>query len=510
MDSEEKEEEALQSAVSCPKVSTPRPIPHLPLEIATAVVNHLECCELDYNFNRSVWPIHTQDCIRNVQKARLISRDFLHGSALLFGKLLSNTVFTLTPKCLDFLDQLSQNAELSSYIRTLTFGSTYIPQLKPYRQRALEMKWGGNADLDAANQEIFRAWHFLYEIQTMNFKTGRTEETLTRIFRQFKSLQNFRFRPHVEMIRGVPYPRKLTWPTKEIRLTLTEETAELGHAVLERFRIAVYNDLHRVFSIIQKALSKSNLHPKSLLSTPQCTSHRQKGLLAFYIPPTIPLSHIFNHLKQFYWAVPPAPKRLMNSTRHFTTMLSSILNNAPHLKTLHIICTDYPIHDNPKCRYLPSSLKQTPHLTLLDLEGIDIDRDSLLALAGKSLRKLRLSHISNVTCAEWSSLLQEIKDNNPLKWLKLHCGRRGICVAHGSMECRCGDIPENVLKAMSRAGTVVMCEGSGSWRGNEMVYQNGEAVGPHILQDACYVDRWARFGLPFTVSEDGSHLAGTI
>lgn len=96
---------------------------------------------------------------------------------------LSNTVFTLTPKCLEFLDQLSQNVELSNAIRTLTFGSTYIPQLKPYRKRALEKKWSVNADLDVANQEIFKTWHIFYEVQKGDFKNGQMEEILSKIFR---------------------------------------------------------------------------------------------------------------------------------------------------------------------------------------------------------------------------------------------------------------------------------------------------------------------------------------
>lgn len=108
---------------------------------------------------------------------------------------LSNTVFTLTPKCLEFLDQLSQNVELSNAIRTLTFGSTYIPQLKPYRKRALEKKWSVNADLDVANQEIFMAWHFLYEVQKGDFKNGRREEILSKIFVNLRASETFDFVP---------------------------------------------------------------------------------------------------------------------------------------------------------------------------------------------------------------------------------------------------------------------------------------------------------------------------
>lgn len=490
-------------------VSPPRPTPYLPLEITTAIVNHLECCELDYDFNKSIWPIHTRDCIRNVQKARLISRDFLNGSAQLFGKLLSNTVFTLTPKCLQFLDHLSLNAELSSSIRTLTFGSTYISQLKPYRQRALQKKGSMNADLDAANQEIFKAWHSLNEIQTVDFNTGRAEEILSRIFRQFKGLRNLRFHPHVKMIRGNPYLGELTWPTKELRLMLAERTAKLGHVVLDRFRLAVYDDCYKIFPMIQRALSNSGVHLKSLISTPQRKSQRRKGLLAFYNPSPVPLSNIFGQMTLFYWTLPAAPQRLMNSTRRFTTMLSSILKNAPYLKSLHIIGTEY--YTNIKCRYLSLPLKRPPRLDLLDLEGIDIDRDSLIALVSNNLRKLRLAYIPNISGEDWSHVLQDIKNSTALELLKLHCGKREICLTHGSVDCNCGVIPESVLKAISSERTVVvLCQGSGTWRGNEMVYRDGEAFEPRSHADVCYNDRWSDLGLPFTISRDGSYVAGTI
>lgn len=462
--------------IGCLKVPPSRSAPYLPVEITTAIVKFLECYELDYDFNRCVWPIHTKDCIRNVQKARLISRDFLYGSAQLFGKLLSDTVFTLTPKCLEFLDGLSQNVELSSSIRTLTFGSTYIPQLKPYRQYTLEKKWSTNADLDAANQEIFKAWHFLYDAQKADFKTGRTEEILIRIFRQFKNLKNIRFRPHVKMIRGRPYSGKFTWPTKELRLMLTKGTAELGHAVLERFRMAVYDDCYTIFPMIQRALSKSGVHLESLISTSQRELQRRKGLLAFYDPPTVPLSPIFGQMKLFYWAIPAAPKRLKNSTRRFTTMLSSTLNNAPHLKSLHIIYTEDP--DGPKCPHLSLTLKRPPQLELLDLEGIDIDRDSLLALVSNKLRRLRLSYIPNISSRDWVKILQVIETSTPLRALTWFCARHERYRTHISGNRSCNFIPESYVKMMSSGGTVAFGEGWEPGVGYEIVYRKGEAVGP--------------------------------
>lgn len=442
-----------------------------------------------------------------MQKARLISRDFLHGAAQLFGKLLSNTVFTLTPGCLEFLDELSRNIQLSRSIRTLTFGSTYIPQLKPYRERALRDKGGSDTTMTAVNDEIIRAWHITYELQKGLFKNGEIERNLSKILSQFKGLKNIRFRPHVKIVRCSPYTGRLVWPTKELQSILTTTTAKLGHAVIETFRKSVYDDIYVVFPIIQKALSMSGLRLESLVSTSLNEPQRQKGLLAFYDRPMIPLSDMFGHMRLFYWAVPASPKRLMNSTRRFTTMLSSILNNAPNLKAFHIVCTVYP---KPKIRHLPMNLAQTPQLELLDLEGIGIDRDSLLALVSNQLRKLRLAQIPDPSSEDWAQILHDIRNRTPLGWLKLECGLRERCLTHGNALCNCGTIPESVFKSISSKGTIVLCIGDGSWRGSRMVYRMGEALGPRDEPDVRWINRLSRFGLPFTLSHDGSHLAGTI
>jgi hypothetical protein len=475
------------------------PAPYLPLEIATAIVNYLECCEFDYDFNQSIWPVHTPACVRNVQKARLISRDFLYGAAPLFGKLLSSTVLTVTPGCLKFLDHLSQNLELSSSIRTLTFGSTYIPRLKLNGRMALKQRYSEGGTLDIVNEEIFGAWDRCYKEQKKFFENGGAEKVLTRIFSQFKGLRNIRLRPNTG---------PLLWPTKELRLMLPTPTANLGHALIERFSKLVFDDIQFVYPIIQTALSTSNTNLESLIYTLRYHWKWRKGmLLSFFEQPTTPFSPVFGHMKMFYWTIPASPKRLMHSTQQFTTMLSLILNNAPHLKSLHLIGDKYSV---PRCRGLSQFLLAAPQLELLDIEGIDIDRASLLALISNKLRKLRLCQLRASRGEDWRQVYLDIAKMTALEWLELTYGTREICLSHGTTLCHCGSVPENVFESISLDGTVVMCVGEGRWRGTQMVDKNGKAIWTYDLPSICRIDHQYRFGLPMTMSKDGSHLAGTV
>jgi hypothetical protein len=194
-------------------------------------------------------------------------------------------------------------------------------------------------------KKVFGAWDRCYKEQRKLFENGGAEKVLTRIFSKFKGLQNIRLRPNT---------RPLLWPTKELWLMLPAPTANLGHALIKRFSKSVFDDIHFVYPIIQTALSTSNTDLKSLKYTLRYHWKWRKGmLLSFFEQPTTPFSQVFGHMKIFYWTVPASPKRPMDSTQRFTSMLSLILNNAPHLKSLHLICDR---HSVPRCRGLSQKL----------------------------------------------------------------------------------------------------------------------------------------------------------
>ena len=96
-----------------------------PIELITLIVNNLERCQV-LNLDHNSWTARTRRCIEDMRNVRLVCRSLCQADLPLFGRVLSDKPYALTPGSLAHLFALSTNPRLSGKIQTLVFKDCYF------------------------------------------------------------------------------------------------------------------------------------------------------------------------------------------------------------------------------------------------------------------------------------------------------------------------------------------------------------------------------------------------
>lgn len=103
-------------------------------------------------FSNQAWAIDASDYVHDVKSFRLASKQFNRLMAPYFGRILSSTAFTLTPRSLKILENISLDKRMADFISTLTFADGHIRALE-VEERAPMHRTHGKEWLERITQE---------------------------------------------------------------------------------------------------------------------------------------------------------------------------------------------------------------------------------------------------------------------------------------------------------------------------------------------------------------------
>ena len=387
-------------------------IPYLPPEILRLIVDKLERVELrecasfahpDYpenDFSSSSWPVHTISCMADVANARRSSKEMREAAWPIFGRILGSAVFTLTPRCMKFLEFVASHGMLSHYIETLTFSSGYF------------FEFSGRSNISEDGQ----AYHFVREVH--NVRGGGMTATekphfmdelhLMKAWRACRREQerfcapprNAHIQSLVTVLKGLPKLRNLRtvycWDTfrcaqahkgclkQEMRDKLPGKTRLLDQYDFYGPPVSSVNDHNPHLGIaLRKAIIKSAVRLQSIVDLhPVLYEHDDFASLANLR--RMGEAKSLQNLTTVSLSM-GQPDEVASEQPDPTHVLQALFNGAPKVRNLFLHVED---------RSIKGWFKNLAHpirLEVLDLENAVLTELDLLAFATPALRQLRLN-----------------------------------------------------------------------------------------------------------------------
>ncbi|QDS71993.1 hypothetical protein FKW77_001674 [Venturia effusa] len=352
-----------------------------------------------------------------------------------FGRILSSTAFTLTPRSLKILEYISLNKRLAEWVPTLTFADGHIRALLNIEERAF-MNWShrqkdpkciaqDNNDgrysrflqqqrtylglgqhhsdehvLRYVKKRIASTLEICQQDQRNLEAAGKIFSILTRVFGRLGNLQHIQYHGMCDFHHRVP---GLTWPVKELHAYLPKsiivwlleyDTSSLpkrfGDLPQPLKPTNDYTESFMTFNNICKAIAASQTKLQSLFCM---TDAFPKSSLTLYLQANPVVFPTFESLRTLYWSpsdTSPHSKTVSGECK----LLWIALSAAKGLKALHL-------SGFPGIGPAPANRTQLtlPNLEILDIQGHEFNNTKvslkfLTTFMPPSLRKLCLFNIS--------------------------------------------------------------------------------------------------------------------
>ncbi|KAF2429675.1 hypothetical protein EJ08DRAFT_272219 [Tothia fuscella] len=175
-------------------------LPHLPLEIMTAIVSQLCRAELSHD-NDYQWRQHTKASRSDIFNVRMVCGGFYAAALPAFGRILEEVRWSMMPGSLQTLMKVCNNLELREHIHTLTSTRHALSEpkaamklIREIMQRYFEGHCYGRdpGAHDLAASCVAEAWGTCFREDERLTSDGENCVMLTAIFGHLSSLQNLR------------------------------------------------------------------------------------------------------------------------------------------------------------------------------------------------------------------------------------------------------------------------------------------------------------------------------
>lgn len=392
-----------------PKVSTStamRDLIKLPTEILTAIIDNLERCYLDTDFNDGRWPVHSRRSCDDVRHVRLTCSKFRDIAWPIFARMLGDCAFTLTPLSMARLQEISIHPALCNLVEALTLSSTYLfPEAcwSPYSTRPLLYLDGddwydalsktlGPSEMQRYDNDALplnQAWGQALQAQTRFWSSGEEppSKTLSTIFASFKNLRHLRTTEGFSLSHGL-LPRHKQW----LQLEIGSRLSPVQKHLIDRYHVnpdtSPEQHCPQFQDTLQVALAHSGIKFDTVVES--CGwGHRLKNRQYLASLRYMQKTDVLSNLRSFTLELSGLADDDNDSDESLVTaaIFNSLFSAAPHLKVLRA--------DTPwdHLESWTSGLDKEVELEILELRCVSITKTGLMNFITPHLRSLKLHQV---------------------------------------------------------------------------------------------------------------------